>query len=104
MNLKNKKGQSMPINLIVVVILAAIMMIVLIVWFISSFNDKTDNLDKNVQVNKCDSSNILAGRWDKFEPVNTASDCRQKPGRVIPGINVRDGENPNRVCCAWNTN
>lgn len=99
--LKNiKKGQSLPLNTIVIAILVIIVLLVIIVFFTSKVGDTSQQLDNQGSVTKCDigSNPTISALGYKSAQQRIEADCTGdwEVIRVVPK-ETKDGTD--YICC-----
>ena len=88
---KNKLGQSLPLNTIVIAILVIIVLLVIIVFFTTQVGSTGDQLDDN-SASQCSLNNpaIATLGYTSIQPIKDGEKCSDfddlKDHKQIPGI------------------
>ncbi len=95
MNLKKyTKGQSLPMNTIVIAILVIIVLLIIVVFFISKMNDNNEQIN-NVNPTSCNDKNPVLSGYSAVEEKGDHASCEDKGDGwsnylPIPGCCVKE--------------
>ena len=94
---KKTKGQSLPLNTIVIAILVVIVMVVVIVMFSTRTTDAGDSLDSmGNSYTGCNDKNTLYTEYDNVKPETKATCLGKDPkGSIL----MADTKDENTICC-----
>jgi ABC-type uncharacterized transport system permease subunit len=96
-----KKGQSLPLNTIVIAILVVIVLVVIIVFFTTSTGDSMSTVNEN-SASKCTSSNAALQTLGYIDITSTEMKCSELgEGFVeVSRYNSQNEEGDIIYCCA----
>lgn len=97
-----KKGQSLPLNTIVIAILVILVLVVIVVFFTTSVTNTGEKIESN-SVDSCsvDTNNVLKTLGYESAQYLEEDDCKDRSGTVISS-NVVSKNDDGEICCAWN--
>ncbi len=92
-----RKGQSLPMNTIVIAILVIIVLLVIIVFFTNSLGETGSSIEDNGQVNACsvDSNPAIKTLGYSSAKYVEESDCDGEK------ISIVKNDEDDNVCCGW---
>ena len=95
-----KKGQSLPLNTIVIAILVILVLLVIIVFFTTKIGTTGEELDNKGSVEICDADKNPAIKTLGYTTTTytTKADCKDRKGSVISIVSKDEDGN---ICCGW---